>query len=61
MAGDDLGDLHAFEEIGALGAEGVEGLRIAIRSAESPQALLDAADLVVDGPEGLKALLERLA
>ena len=57
---DDLGDLHAFEEIGALGADGVEGLRIAIRSAESPQALLDAADLVVDGPEGLQALLERL-
>jgi trehalose 6-phosphate phosphatase len=60
MAGDDLGDLHAFEEIASMTAEGREGLRIAIRSAESPQALLDAADVVVDGPEGLKALLERL-
>jgi trehalose 6-phosphate phosphatase len=61
MAGDDLGDLHAFEEVERMAAEGTEGLRIAIRSAESPQALLDAADLVVDGPEGLQALMETLA
>jgi trehalose 6-phosphate phosphatase len=55
MAGDDLGDLPAFAVAAELG-----GLRVAVRSAESPAALLDAADLVVDGPEGVRELLERL-
>jgi trehalose 6-phosphate phosphatase len=42
-------------------AEGRDGLRVAVRSPESPPALLAAADLVVDGPAGLQELLERLA
>jgi hypothetical protein len=33
-------------------------LRIAVRSAEAPPELLEAADMVVDGPEGVLALLE---
>ena len=48
VAGDDLGDLPAF----AVAAELGRGLRVAVRSAEAPPELLDAADLVVDGPEG---------
>jgi trehalose 6-phosphate phosphatase len=60
MAGDDLGDLHAFDEVERMTTEGRDGLRVAVRSAESPPELLDAADLVVDGPEGLRDLLERL-
>ena len=56
VAGDDLGDLPAFAVVAALG----DGLRVAVRSAEAPPALLDAADLVVDGPEGVRELLERL-
>jgi trehalose 6-phosphate phosphatase len=55
MAGDDLGDLPAFAVAAELG-----GLRVAVRSAEAPAALLEEADLVVDGPEGVRDLLERL-
>jgi trehalose 6-phosphate phosphatase len=61
VAGDDLGDLPAFAAVAALAAEGRDGLRVAVRSPESPPALLAAADLVVDGPAGLQELLERLA
>jgi trehalose 6-phosphate phosphatase len=43
-----------------LAAEGVEALRVAIRSAEAPAPLLADADLVVDGPPGLRDFLERL-
>jgi trehalose 6-phosphate phosphatase len=56
VAGDDLGDLPAFAVAAELGG----GLRVAVRSAEAPAELLDAADLVVDGPEGVRDLLERL-
>jgi trehalose 6-phosphate phosphatase len=56
-AGDDLGDLAAFRAVGELAAEGRDGLRVAVGSPEAPQALLDRADLVVDGPEGLRDLL----
>jgi trehalose 6-phosphate phosphatase len=56
VAGDDLGDLPAFAVAGELGG----GLRVAVRSAEAPAELLAAADLVVDGPEGVRGLLEHL-
>ena len=56
VAGDDLGDLPAFAVAEALGG----GLRVAVRSDEAPAELLDAADLVVDGPEGARELLEHL-
>jgi trehalose 6-phosphate phosphatase len=56
MAGDDLGDLPAFAVAAELGG----GLRVAVRSDEAPAELLDAADLVVDGPEGVRDLLEYL-
>ncbi|HEV2920034.1 MAG TPA: trehalose-phosphatase [Actinomycetota bacterium] len=55
VAGDDLGDLPAFAVAATLG-----GLRVAVRSAEAPPDLLEAADLTVDGPEGMRELLERL-
>jgi trehalose 6-phosphate phosphatase len=56
VAGDDLGDLPAFAVAAELGG----GLRVAVRSAEAPAPLLEAADLVVDGPEGVRELLEHL-
>jgi trehalose 6-phosphate phosphatase len=56
VAGDDLGDLPAFAVAEALGG----GLRVAVRSDEAPAELLDAADLVVDGPQGARELLEHL-
>jgi trehalose 6-phosphate phosphatase len=61
VAGDDLGDLPAFAAAVQFAAEGGDALRVAVRSAEAPPALLAEADLVVDGPPGLRELLERLA
>jgi trehalose 6-phosphate phosphatase len=58
--GDDAGDLAAFAALDALGAKGATTVRIAVRSDESPPALLDAADVVVDGPEGVLAQLASL-
>jgi trehalose 6-phosphate phosphatase len=60
FCGDDLGDLPAFAAIRALRADGVPGCAVASASPESPQVAA-AADLVVDGPEGVVALLAALA
>ena len=61
VAGDDLGDLPAFAAAVELTADGVDALRVAVRSAEAPPALLEHADLIVDGPSGLRDFLRRLA
>ena len=61
VAGDDLGDLAAFAAAAQLAAEGVGALRVAVHSAEASERLLAAADLVVEGPPGLRDLLQRLA
>jgi trehalose 6-phosphate phosphatase len=62
FAGDDHGDLSAFAALGRLRAEGALDriARIAVRSAEEPEELVGAADLAVDGPEGLAAFLSEL-
>jgi len=60
VAGDDRGDLPAFAVVSELAAAGGDGLRVAVRSPETPAELLAAADLVVDGPEGVRAFLEEL-
>lgn len=61
VAGDDLGDLPAFAAAESARSSGLEALRVVVRSAETPPDLLAQADLAVDGPEGLRALLEELA
>jgi trehalose 6-phosphate phosphatase len=61
VIGDDLGDVPAFAAAAQLTAEGVEMLRVAVRSTEAPAALLAAADYIVDGPPGVATFLERLA
>ncbi len=61
VVGDDLGDLAAFAAVAGLTAEGGDGLRVAVRSAEAPPALLAEADLVVEGPAGVLDFLQRLA
>ncbi|HEY2813927.1 MAG TPA: trehalose-phosphatase [Acidimicrobiales bacterium] len=58
--GDDLGDLAAFRALDGLAREGAHVVRIAVRSEETPPALLEAADLVVDGPEGARDVLAQL-
>ena len=55
-AGDDRTDLDAFH-----GLDGLElGVRVAAGSTEAPPELLAAADLVVDGTDGVLGLLRRL-
>lgn len=59
-AGDDLGDLPAFDTVIELRAEGTPGLLIGAASTEQ-DALATRADLTVDGPEGVAGWLHRLA
>jgi trehalose 6-phosphate phosphatase len=55
-AGDDTTDLDAFR-----GLDGLElAVRVAVASAEGPSELVEAADLVVDGPAELVRLMDRL-
>jgi trehalose 6-phosphate phosphatase len=60
FVGDDLGDLAAFAEVERLRAAGVPGLLVCSGSTEVT-ALAERADLVVDGPVGVAALLADLA
>ncbi|MGH3242291.1 MAG: trehalose-phosphatase [Spirillospora sp.] len=60
FAGDDLGDLAAFDAVEALRAEGVPGMLVCSGSTEVT-ALAERADLVVDGPSGIVDLIEGLA
>jgi trehalose 6-phosphate phosphatase len=60
FAGDDLGDLAAFEAVRRLRGEGHPGLTVCSASAENTR-LAEEADLVVDGPDGVLALLAALA
>jgi len=59
FAGDDLGDLAAYDAIDALRAEGVPGIKLCSGSAEVT-ALAERADLVVDGPAGVVEFLNGL-
>lgn len=59
--GDDRVDLPAFDALDKLEAEGVVGVRVAVRSDEAPVELLERADIVVDGPAGVLTLLKGLA
>ncbi|GAB7002887.1 trehalose-phosphatase [Nocardioides sp. AN3] len=59
FAGDDLGDVEAFETVGAYGEEGLPTLLVCSASEEQP-ALVPLADVVVDGPDGVLELLRRL-
>lgn len=60
FAGDDVADLEAFEALDRLEAEGVATLKVAVLSPETPDGLDAAADVGVEGPDGLVDLLRRL-
>lgn len=60
FAGDDLGDLPAFEAVHQLRTEGIQGLLICSASHEE-DALAERADLVLDGPPGVAVWLHDLA
>ena len=55
-AGDDATDVDAFRGLAGLDL----AVRVAVASDEAPRELLEAADVVVLGPEELGALLRRL-
>jgi trehalose 6-phosphate phosphatase len=55
-AGDDSTDLDAFNALGGLEL----GVRVAVASEEGPDALREAADIVVGGPAELLQLLRAL-
>ena len=59
FAGDDLGDLEAFEAVRDLGRAGMPTLLVC-SSSDEENALQDLADVVVDGPAGVLALLAQL-
>ncbi|GGF53293.1 trehalose 6-phosphate phosphatase [Marmoricola endophyticus] len=61
FVGDDLGDVAAFRAVRDLREQGaVAGLLVCAGSPEE-RALVDLADVVVDGPDGVQEFLRRLA
>jgi trehalose 6-phosphate phosphatase len=62
FGGDDATDLDAFATLDSLVGEGVldAAVKVGIRSAEGPSAIVDQADQVVDGTDGFVAVLEAL-
>ena len=59
-AGDDVADIRAFEALDRLAERGLRTVKVAVHGRETPVALSDAADVVVDGPAGLVTLLRGL-
>jgi trehalose 6-phosphate phosphatase len=62
-AGDDATDLDAFRALRELVSEGRlrSAVLVGVRSEEGPAEIVDEADLVVDGPDGVGALLGALS
>jgi trehalose 6-phosphate phosphatase len=56
--GDDSTDVDAFAGLRDVVGEGA--VCVGVRSEETPQALEDAADAMVDGPQGVRELLDLL-
>ena len=61
FAGDDVADLDAFEALDRLRDRGLLVVKVAVAGEDSPRSLVDAADVVVQGPGGLVELLRQLA
>ncbi len=60
--GDDTTDLDAFRGLRSLVQAGklARAVCVAVRSEEAPPELVEEADLTIDGPEGVRRLLEAL-
>ena len=61
--GDDSTDVDAFESLRRLASEGrlENALCVGVRSDETPAELEAQADVLIDGPVGVRALLSALA
>jgi len=55
--GDDRADLAAFRALRGLA---IDTVSVAVRGAETPAEVIEAADLVVAGPDEVLALLQAL-
>lgn len=60
FAGDDLTDLDAVVEIPRLRQSDIDALSIVVQHADTPPALLAHADMVVQGVEGMAAILKKI-
>lgn len=62
-AGDDATDLDAFRALAELVQAGelAHAVRVGVASEEGPEEIVTQADLVVEGPEGVRELLMLLA
>lgn len=61
FAGDDVGDLDAFRALERLRSAGLWTCAVAAGGPDVSPAVIEAADLVVDGPHGVVALLSAVA
>ena len=63
FGGDDVTDLDAFRRLRALAQAGTleAAVCVGVTSSEAPPAILEEADLVVEGTDGFCSLLESLA
>jgi trehalose 6-phosphate phosphatase len=63
FAGDDTTDLDGFTALDELVAEGAldTAVRVGVRSEEGPPAIVERADVVVDGVTGFRRMLDVLA
>ena len=61
-AGDDVTDLDAFRTLEELAQEGVlaHAVKVGVSSDEGPSEIIDQADVVVEGTDGVKELLAAL-
>jgi trehalose 6-phosphate phosphatase len=60
--GDDTTDLDAFRALAELGVSGEldHAIRVGVRSDDGPDMILEEADLIVEGTDGVRRLLELL-
>jgi trehalose 6-phosphate phosphatase len=61
FAGDDVGDVDAFATLDRLRADGLWTCAVAAGGPDVTPAVIEAADLVVEGPAGVVALLGAIA
>jgi len=61
FAGDDVGDLDAFAALERLRSQGLWTCGVVARGDDTPPEVEAAADVVVDGPRGMAALLASIA
>ncbi|WP_185994665.1 trehalose-phosphatase [Nocardioides campestrisoli] len=60
FAGDDLGDVEAFDELRTMRKEGTPTLIVCSDGGDGPDVLAELADVVVQGPDGVMDVIRDL-